>query len=526
MARMTLEQKVGQVMMIGFDGTALPTDLREMIEQYFIGGVILYERNVESPRALAQLDADMQNAAQQNGQPGLFISIDQEGGIVARLKEEKGFSEFPGAMAIAATGDPGNARLMAGALAAELKALGINMDLAPDLDVNNNPANPVIGARSFGSDPARVAAFGTAFIEGLQANGIMAVGKHFPGHGDTGVDSHVALPTVPHDRARLEAVEFVPFKAAMKAGVAGIMSAHITFPAIDPTPGLAATLSPKVLTGLVRDEMRYDGLLMTDSLAMGALAQSGYPVPQAAATALKAGADVLLFNNGYELHRQAHRLIVDWVQRGVIPQARLDEAVRRVLSAKERFGLLDGVSINVEAAASQSGTEPHRALARQVSAQSITLLRDDAGLLPLKPDAKLFVVETGSFGLGKLLAATTMQTGANPKPAEISTIVERGKEGRTLIVLTSDTAKNRAQADLVNALLAAKVPVIVVAARAPYDLLWFKAAPTYLAVYNTSAPTLAALAAVLNGTAKPQGHLPVEMPGLYALGDGLTAWPH
>ncbi len=201
-------------------------------------------------------------------------------------------------MGIAATGDVENARRIAAALAAELLAVGINMDLAPDLDINNNANNPVIGTRSFGANPQTVAAFGLAFAEGLQAAGVLAVGKHFPGHGDTGADSHVSLPTVPHDRQRLEAVEFVPFKAAMAPspaaagegrGVGAIMSAHITFPAIDPTPGLAATLSSKVLTGLLRQEMGYEGLIMTDSLEMGALATTGYPVPIAAATALEGG---------------------------------------------------------------------------------------------------------------------------------------------------------------------------------------------------------------------------------------------
>ncbi len=170
---------------------------------------------MESPAQLAKLTADLQDAAPQNGDPTLLISIDQEGGRVARLKEPRGFTEFPGAMAIAATGDVGNARRIARAIAEELTAVGINMDLAPDLDVNNNPDNPIIGIRSFGSDPQAVAKYGVAFAEGLQAAGVLAVGKHFPGHGDTGTDSHVSLPTVPYDRSRLEAVEFVPFKAAI-----------------------------------------------------------------------------------------------------------------------------------------------------------------------------------------------------------------------------------------------------------------------------------------------------------------------
>ncbi|MEW5719262.1 MAG: beta-N-acetylhexosaminidase [Chloroflexota bacterium] len=341
LARMTLEHKAGQVMMFGFDGVALDAELRALIEQVHPGGVVLFARNVESPRQLAQLDTDLQRAAKSNGDPGLMISIDQEGGRVARLRQSQGFAEFPSARDVGAARDPAEtARQIARAMAAEMKAAAINMDLAPVLDVNNNAANPVINDRSFGADPALVATCGIAFIETLQAEGIMAVGKHFPGHGDTTVDSHIALPIVPHARVRLEQIEFAPFKAAIAAGVAGIMSAHVAFPAIDPTPNRAATLSSKVMTDLLRDELKFTGIRMTDSLEMGALQTSGYPVPRAATTALQAGADMLLFNCGHALNRQAHAAIVDAVRRGEISMARLDEAVRRVLAAKERFGVL------------------------------------------------------------------------------------------------------------------------------------------------------------------------------------------
>jgi len=521
---MTLEEKVGQVMMIGLDpngGRAAPEltpEFRALLQELHVGGVIYFERNVESPAQLAKLSADLQEAARANGDPPLLISIDQEGGRVARLKEPRGFTEFPGAMAIGATGDVENARLIARALAQELLAVGINMDLAPDLDVNNNPDNPVIGIRSFGSDPQAVAAFGIAFTAGLQAEGVLAVGKHFPGHGDTGTDSHVSLPTVSHDRGRLAAVEFVPFKAAMRANVAGIMSAHVTFPAIDSTPGLPATLSPKVLTGLLRDELGYDGLVLTDSLEMGALATIGYPVPVAAATSLKAGADVLLISHGLEIHRQTHALIVDWVRRGQIPQASLDQAVGRVLAAKERFGVLDDRG-QASGVGGQVGSAAHKALSRQVAAQAITLLRDDAGLLPLKADAKLLVIEPPSAaGIGAALGATAFTVAANPTAAEIATAVGMARDGRTVVVATADAKNGSPQARLVQALLDAKVPTIVVAVRGPYDLLAFPEAPTYLATYGANPPMLDALAAILSGRARPVGRLPVELPGLFAVG--------
>jgi beta-N-acetylhexosaminidase len=513
---MSLEQKVGQVMLVGFDDTTLTPELRDDLTRLHIGGVIFYERNIQSPSQVAQFIADLQQVAKQNGDAALFVTIDQEGGVVARLKEDKGFTEFPGAMAVAATGDVENARRIARALSAELLALGFNMDLAPVLDVNNNPANPIINTRSFGSDPTRVAAFGVAFVEAMQGAGVIAIGKHFPGHGDTGIDSHVSLPTVPHDRARLDTVEFVPFQAAMKANIAGIMSAHVTFPAIDATPGLAATLSPKVMTDLVRGEMKYDGLVMTDELGMGALATSGYPAPKAAATALKAGADILLFNRGYDIHRQAHQEIMAAVRRGEISQARLDEAVRRILAAKEKFEIL--TNDRRPLTADRVGTAETKRISRDVAVQAVTLVRDDARRLPLQSDAKPLVVETANISLGKLLDATTLQVSAQPKPAEISAGLEGAKNANLVIVATSDIAKNRAQADLVNTLLRANVPTIVVATRSPYDLLYVKDTPTYLTIYSANPPMLEALAAVLTGKAKAQGKLPIDFRSLRDFG--------
>lgn len=513
-SRMSVEDKVGQVMMVGFDGTTLTPELAQEIQDLHLGGIIFFERNVDSPHAVAEMTNAMQRVARDNQLPGLFISIDQEGGIVTRLREAKGFTEFPSAMAIGATGDPNNARRVAQHIANELLAVGINMDLAPDLDVNNNPTNPVISTRSFGSDPARVAEFGVAYLEGLESAGIAAIGKHFPGHGDTGTDSHISLPTVPHNRARLEAVEFVPFKAAIKANITGIMSAHVTFPTIDPTPSLAATLSKPVLTDLLRHEMKFEGLILTDSLEMGALATSGYLPPIAAATALKSGADIVLVNHGTELHRQMHATIVDWVKRGLIPQSRLDDAVRRMLLAKARFNLLTPPQVDANAASQHTGTNTTLAFSRDIATHAVTLVRDHAKLLPLKSDAKLLVVETAAnIGLGNRLGATTMQINTQPKQAEIDSVLKIA-EGRTVIVVTTDVAKNPTQANLVNALVKEKITTLVVAVRSPYDILSFPSVPTYLASYGFNPPLMEAVTTILIGKNLAQGKLPVEITGI------------
>jgi beta-N-acetylhexosaminidase len=315
----------------------------------------------------------------------------------------------------------------------------------------------------------------------------------------------------------------VPFKAAIQAHVAGIMSAHVSFPAIETLiPELPATLSPRVMTGLVRDELHFDGLLATDSLDMGALGQSGFPIARSAAMALQAGADVLLFNRDHVVHQQAFQLISEWIRDGKIPLARLDEAVLRMLRAKQQYGILEPQLADPDAAARTIGGEAARSVAREAALRSVTLVKDVNGLLPLKADTRLLVVETSaSAGLGKALNATAVQLREPPTSSEIDVIVGNAA-GRTVIVGTTDANRSQGQASLVKALLKAKIPTIVIAMRGPYDLLAFPEAPVYLATYGAPPPTLAALQEILNGTARPQGKLPVEIPQLYAIGAGIV----
>jgi len=537
LARMSLEQKIGQVMLIGLDPAetgARPAEMTlqvaGLLAELHIGGLVLFERNVGAPGELARLNAAAQAAVTDGGDPPLIISIDQEGGRVTRLRQARGYTEWPSHMALGATGDPENARLMAAALGRELLAVGINMDLAPVLDVNSNPRNPVIGTRSFGSDPQRVAAFGVAFIAGLQDTGVMAVGKHFPGHGDTGTDSHVSLPVVAHDRSRLEAVEFLPFRAAIEAGIAGIMSAHVTFPAVDPAPGLPATLSRKVMTGLLRDEMGYDGLLLTDSLEMGALARSGYPVPAAAVASLAAGADLLCISHGFTVHRQVHAALVQAIERGEIPMARLDAAVRRILKAKDQYGLLDG-SGRVAQAGGQgpAGVGGHEAasLSRRVSEQAITVLRDRDRLLPLAGkggDRPLLVVELasrGDFVSGTLKPVVAdhlvrvLQAEGLVLPEDIGDEnmgeVLRQARGKTVILAVANVARHPTEVDLVEALAEAQVPLVVITTAAPYDFAAMDRAGACIATYGSNPPVLEALAAVLLGEVEAEGRLPVQL---------------
>ena len=510
---LTLEHKVGQVMIIGFEGATVDAELRHLISEYRIGGVILFARNVQSPQQVASLTNELQNIALKSGSPGLFVAIDQEGGRVARLTEDKGFTEFPSAMALTATGDPHNAYRVASAMAAEMRAVGINVDFAPDLDVNNNPANPVIGIRSFSSDPAKVAEYGLAFARGLQENGILSVGKHFPGHGDTGTDSHIDLPLVPYDRARLDQVELVPFKAAITADIAGIMSAHVTFPAIDSTPGLAATISRPILTGLLRDELGYNGLIVTDSLEMGALAANGYPPQVGAPLAVAAGADLLLFNRDHAMHRAAFVNLVRAVKDGKISEAQLNASVRRILQIKQRFGLLGPALVEVDAAATSAKTAQHLALSRELAQKAITLMRDPLGLIPLR-SAPLIVETAAVRDLTKSLdlGGTTLTIDTQPTAAQIADVIHAAQNGRIVIVPINDLDIHKDQLKLIQDLTEAGRPMIALAHRNPFDATLLPENVTVLITYGFNPPIRDTLAEVLSGKKQPAGRLPITLP--------------
>ncbi|MEP6896256.1 MAG: glycoside hydrolase family 3 N-terminal domain-containing protein, partial [Chloroflexota bacterium] len=411
--------------------------------------------------------------------------------------------------------DSHNAFRVASAMAAEMRAVGINVDFAPDLDINNNPANPVIGIRSFSSDPIKVSEYGLAFARGLQENGLLAFGKHFPGHGDTGIDSHIDLPLVSHDRTRLDQVELVPFKAAIAADFAGIMSAHVTFPAIDSTPGLAATLSRPVLTGLLREELGYRGLIVTDSLEMGALAANGYPPQVGAPLALAAGADLLLFNRDHDMHRQAFTNLVQAVKEGTISDAQLNASVERILQMKKRFGLLNPIPVEVDAAVTSIKTAEHVTLSRELAQKAITLLRDPLGLMPLEINVDPIIVEPAAVrDLTKYLGlrGNTLTVDTQPNAEQIMDVIHSARNGRIVIVPVNDLDMNKDQLKLIQNLVEAGNPVIAIAHRNPFDATLLPENVTVLVSYGFNPPMRDALADVLSGKFEPSGLLPVRLP--------------
>ncbi|MFW5807810.1 MAG: beta-N-acetylhexosaminidase [Spirochaetota bacterium] len=333
---MSIERKIGQMLMVGVPGTVINHTMKKMIRDYHAGGFIFFGYNCDNKEQITGLAGSLQDYSVTQGGLPLFISIDQEGGRVVRITD--GVTQFPGSMAFGSANDEQIVRNAARITGIQLRLLGINMNLMPDIDVNNNPDNPVINTRAFGSRPEHVARLGSAYIRGIQASRCMAVAKHFPGHGDTHVDSHVSLPQIDFTRERLDAVELVPFRAAVTANCSAVMSAHIRYPRIDPSP-YPATLSRRFLTGILREEMEYDGLVMTDDLEMGAIA-SNMGIGEAAVRAVKAGADIILVTTHFNTHKICTAL-TDAVKKGEISQERINASVGRILRAKREYGIYD-----------------------------------------------------------------------------------------------------------------------------------------------------------------------------------------
>src|SRR5215831_8173805 len=362
MSPSALRRQIGQLLIAGFNGHQIPPELRSLAKEFSLGGVILFARNVSEPEQVAELAYE---AARLVPDLPLWVSIDQEGGRVARLKSP--FTEWPPMATLGRSGDTALAERFAKALAAELKTVGVTLDYAPVLDVHTNPKNSVIGDRALGETAADVARLGAAIVRTLQAEGIAACGKHFPGHGDTSTDSHLELPLVEHPPDRLRRVEFVPFKAAIEADVATIMTAHVLVPSLDEKR--PATLSHAVVQEILRDELGYRGVILSDDLEMKAVAAE-YEVPAAAILAVQAGCDgVLICSGDHDKQAAALEALVHAVEDARIPLSRIDDALARQRRAKERF-LASPVAprpLTARTLRAALGRDEHRAIADEMA---------------------------------------------------------------------------------------------------------------------------------------------------------------
>jgi beta-N-acetylhexosaminidase len=357
-----LRRQIGQLLVAGFDGAQLPVELKALAHEFGLGGVILFPRNIGEPEQVAELCYE---AARLSPELPLWVSVDQEGGRVARLKAP--FTEWPPMATLGRSGDAQLAARFARALAAELRVVGITLDFAPVLDVHTNPRNPVIGDRALGERAEDVARLGAAIVSGLQAEGVAACGKHFPGHGDTETDSHHELPIVEHPPERLREIEFKPFRAAIAAGVATMMTAHVLVPAFDEQR--PATLSPSVVAALLREELGFEGVIFSDDLEMKAIARD-HPVPAAAVEAVAAGCDgFLICSDRYDVQAAALEALVHAVEDQVLRANRVDDALARQRRAKERFlgAVVDARPLQGRAIRQVIGRDEHRAIADQMA---------------------------------------------------------------------------------------------------------------------------------------------------------------
>jgi beta-N-acetylhexosaminidase len=354
-------RRVGERFMVGFDGHTASPDVKRMIRDYGVGHVILFKRNVDGPEQVAELVRELQEVARDAGHAlPLLVAVDQEGGRVARLREP--WTVWPPMRAVGRTGSEDIARKVGAALAAELSACGIRYDFAPDVDVDTNPKNPIIGDRSFGDDPDLVGRLGAAMIRGLQEGGVAACAKHFPGHGDTDVDSHLELPAVDHPRSRLEEVELPPFRKAIEAGVASIMTAHVVVRSLD--DAVPATLSRRVIDGLLRKEMKYDGMIVSDDLEMKAIAKH-WGVGPGAVAAAKAGCDLLPVCITTEAQVEAIESVIRAVEDETLSRTSMDDACARIRRLKEKY-LLPYHDPDPRAARAAAGAGERAALSRDI----------------------------------------------------------------------------------------------------------------------------------------------------------------
>ncbi|HEX8188767.1 MAG TPA: glycoside hydrolase family 3 N-terminal domain-containing protein [Pyrinomonadaceae bacterium] len=504
-------------------------ELKRQLAELSLGGVVV---RGGTPETVAALTNELQRAAR----VPLFVGADYERGL--RMQMKTAGTPFTNNMGVAAAGDPRAAFEQGKITAREARAVGVNWLFGPVADLNNNPDNPVINVRSFGEDPGRVAEFVAAAVRGTREGGALSTAKHFPGHGDTAVDSHIGLPTIRADRARLERLELVPFRAAVAAGVDSVMTAHVALPALT-GDDLPATLSPKVTTDLLRGGLKFDGLVVTDSLGMGAITK-GFPGGEAAVRAIVAGADVALTPPELKASLDA---LEEAVGGGRLPRERVDESVRRILRAKYRLGLSEGRT--VDAAAVRSLVERPEALAyaRRVAEASVTLLRDGGGLLPL--DAKraasaAFVVvaadedpEEGRTFVPRVQArvpgARVLRADPKTTAGEYEALLSEAAKAETIVVAAfvkraagkGTVALPERQAEFVRRLISTGRPVAVVAFSGPYLVRQFPDAAAFAVAYGIEDVAQEAAARVLFGDAPARGRLPVTVPGLFAAGAGI-----
>jgi len=525
---MTLQQKVGQMFMVGLYGPNITAEGRAFLQAYQPGAVALFGYNVSSAEGITRLINDWQATITGAGGVPLLVAIDQEGGRINTLEDEP-FTQFPVPALVTATGNHNLAYQVGAAQSQQLRALGVHMNLAPVADLETNPDNPVIFRRSYGSDPAIVAPTIAATVQGMQDHGVLATLKHFPGHGDTNEDSHLELPVLPYDLAAIEALELIPFEAGINAGAGAVMIGHLWLPELDPTPNLPASLSEVVVRGLLRQQMGYEGIIMTDALDMDAI-DTRYTISQASVMAIAAGNDLLALgpHAGMQTTRDAIDAVVAAVQDGRIPETQIDASVTRILRAKHRYGVIDWRPLDPATTVSRVQAVDADTVLNDLYRAGVTLVYDSEQRLPLPRSEQVALV----YPFHRQIVREACQQ-ANPdvvlsgysnfpQAAEIEQAARVAAGVEHVIVFTQNAIDKPAQAALVNALPPEKT--VVVAYWSPYDINAFARPPAaYLTTYSPGDTGLTVACDILFGALPARGKLPMNISEyiLAASGAGL-----
>ncbi len=512
---MSTADLIGQRFVVDFSGPEVTADLERLLREGRVGGVILFVKNVRSVSQVRTLTADLQRLAADAGLPPLLITIDQEGGLVNRLID--GVTVFPSAMALGASGRAEDAATAGRITSVELRALGVNVNHAPVLDVNSNAENPVIGIRAFGDDPADVARLGVAYIRAAQGAGVLTTAKHFPGHGATPVDSHLDLPVVTKDPERLRREDVFPFAEAIRAGADGIMSTHIVFPALDAMR--PASLSAQIMTALLRGELGFGGISFTDSMAMKAIADH-WPRGAAAVAALQAGIDVVLACGRHDAQWESIDAARRAAEDGTLDPAGLRIAADRIARIRMRYA-------SVGAPGDAAGADGHRRQAQEIADRAITLVRNRAERIPL-PAGRTVVLSTAvdereaaasgdrmasalrlGDELAELVSDVTVAT-------DLGKIVNQSWDNVVAVNVSWSSSQGTPMLQTLYSKFGQRL--VVVGAGNPYELLRIPSLDTYLAAYGPDPASMRAAARVLSGRLEPTGRLPVALPGLYPRG--------
>ncbi len=547
LASLTLRERAGQMVNIWVLGDYTNTsdssfaEVLRWIQLDKVGGVTM---SLGSPIEVAEKINAMQRAARVPLMVGADLEPNLgrlEGGVFTHyLMDAGGATVFPNAMAIAATGRDQDAYDVGRAIGREARAVGMQMNFAPTVDVNNNPANPVINTRSFGEDARRVALLSAAFVKGSQDAGVVATIKHFPGHGDTDVDSHIGLPMVSASLARLDSVELVPFAAGIDAGAGMVMTAHIALPAVQGDSTTPATLAPKIITGLLRDRLHFTGLAITDAMTMGGIGK-GYTTEESSVLAVQSGADVLLKP---ENPSKAVDALVQAVERGVITRARIDSSVRRILELKARTGVAFRPIAPLDSLRDIVGSPAHRALAADIAVRAVTLLRDRDTLVPAPTGGRTVLVQympETELRAGRAFTAAIRQALPQSRAFKIgpavpmATLDSLAREVRGADRVIVATYVRRIEGEGRFAMpahiaawidtLSTRERVVVVSLGNPYLIRQFPRVGSYLVTYGVADVLERAGAAAVLGRSVITGTVPVSLPGFFARGDGIRRDP-